>query len=86
MKSESLKKKLTDVSSLVEEAAKIADKLDADRKSTKAVVDVHAQANTYHDKVFADMEALRAPIDRLEKILPKDVWPMPTYEELLFKI
>jgi glutamine synthetase len=86
VKSESLKKKLADVVLLVEEASKIAEKLDASRKSAKSVGDVHDQAQACHDKVFADMEALRAPIDRLEKILPKDVWPMPTYEELLFRI
>ncbi len=86
VKSESLKKKLADVMVMVEEAAKIADKLDADRKAAKAVADPLKQAQTYRDSVFADMEALRAPIDRLEKLLPKEYWPMPTYEELLFRI
>ena len=86
VKSESLKKKLGDIALLVEEAAKIADKLDADRKAAKNVGEALEQSHAYHDKVFADMESLRAPIDRLEKIVPKDVWPMPTYEELLFKI
>jgi glutamine synthetase len=71
---------------MVEEAAKIAAKLDADRKATKALTDVLAQAKAYRDTVFADMEALRAPIDRLEKLLPRDYWPMPTYEELLFRM
>jgi glutamine synthetase len=82
----SLKKKLGDVMLLVEEAAKIAEKLDADRKAAKAVAEPLGQAKAYHETVFASMEALRAPIDRLEKILPKDYWPMPTYEDLLFKI
>ena len=86
VKSESLKKKLGDIALLVEEAAKIADKLDADRKAAKNVGEALEQSHAYRDKVFADMESLRAPIDRLEKIVPKDVWPMPTYEELLFKI
>ncbi|HNY21838.1 MAG TPA: glutamine synthetase III [Treponemataceae bacterium] len=86
VKSDSLKKKLGDVMVMVEEASKIADKLDADRKAAKAVADPLAQAKTYRDSVFADMEALRAPIDRLEKLLPRDYWPMPTYEELLFRI
>jgi glutamine synthetase len=86
VKSDSLKKKLADISVLVEEASKIAEKLDADRKAAKSVADPLDQAKAYHEKVFASMEALRAPIDRLEKILPKDVWPMPTYEELLFRM
>lgn len=85
-KSESLKKKLGDIMLLLEESAKIAEKLDADRKISKAVTDPLAQAQSCRKTVFATMEALRAPIDRLEKLLPKDYWPMPTYEELLFKI
>ena len=86
VKSDSLKKKLGDVMVLVEEASKIAEKLDADRKAAKAIADPLAQSKDYRDSVFASMEALRAPIDRLEKLLPKDYWPMPTYEELLFRI
>lgn len=86
LKSVSLKKKLGDVMLLVEEAAKIAEKLDADRKASKAVADPLLQAQSCRNTVFASMEALRAPIDRLEKILPKDYWPMPTYEELLFRL
>ena len=86
IKSVSLKQKLGDIMLLVEESAKIAEKLEADRKVSKAVADPLAQAQSCRNIVFADMEALRAPIDRLEKLLPKDYWPMPTYEELLFKI
>ncbi len=86
LKADSLKKKLFDIVTLVEEAAKIADRLDADRKAAKAVADPLAQAQACRDKVFASMEALRAPIDRLEKLLPRDYWPMPTYEELLFRM
>jgi len=86
VKSESLKKKLGDVMTLVEEAAKLADKLEAVRAVAKNISDPLAQAKNYHESVFAVMEALRAPVDKLEKILPKDYWPMPTYEELLFKI
>jgi glutamine synthetase len=86
VKSESLKKKLAEVTQLVEEAAKLADKLEAVRAVAKNVSDAHEQAKNYHDNVFSVMESLRAPIDKLEKLLPKDYWPMPTYEELLFKI
>jgi glutamine synthetase len=86
VKSESLSVKLKEIMGLVEEAAKIAAKLDADRKAAKGIADPHEQAKNYRDTVFASMEALRAPIDRLEKLLPKDFWPMPTYEELLFRM
>lgn len=44
------------------------------------------QANFYHDEVFPAMEALRAPVDRLEMIVDKDVWPMPSYGDLIFEV
>lgn len=86
IKSASIKAKLAEIMALVEDASKIADKLDADRKAAKGVADPLDQAKASRDKVFASMEALRAPVDKLEKLLPKDYWPMPTYEDLLFKM
>ena len=40
----------------------------------------------YHEKVIPAMEALRAPVDRLEMIVDKDMWPMPSYGDLLFEV
>jgi glutamine synthetase len=44
------------------------------------------RAEFYHDKVMPAMEALRAPVDRLEMIVDKDMWPMPSYGDLLFEV
>ena len=32
------------------------------------------------------MDALRAPVDELEMIVDKDVWPMPSYGDLIFEL
>ena len=32
------------------------------------------------------MNALRAPVDELEMMVDKKVWPMPSYAELLFEV
>ena len=32
------------------------------------------------------MQALRSPVDRLEMIVDKDMWPMPSYGDLLFEV
>ena len=32
------------------------------------------------------MEALRKSADELELIVPRDIWPLPSYSELLFSI
>ena len=43
------------------------------------------QANFYHSDVFPAMEALRAPVDKLEMIVDKEAWPMPSYGDLIFE-
>ncbi len=41
-------------------------------------------AKYFRDKVVPAMEALRETGDSLECIVPHDVWPFPTYREMLF--
>ncbi len=40
----------------------------------------------FHDVVMAAMAELRAPVDELEMIVDKDMWPMPSYGDLLFEV
>ena len=44
------------------------------------------QANFYHSDVFPAMEALRAPVDKLEMVVDKEAWPMPSYGDLIFEV
>ena len=44
------------------------------------------QANFYHSNVIPAMEALRAPVDELEMIVDKEMWPMPSYGDLMFDV
>ena len=48
--------------------------------------DSKAIAISYKDDVMAAMAALRKPVDELEVIMPKEVWPMPTYGDLVYEI
>ena len=41
-------------------------------------------AKYFRDKVIPAMEALRDAGDALETIVPQDLWPLPTYREMLF--
>ena len=45
-----------------------------------------AQARYYRDEVNTAMEALREPVDRLEMIVDKSMWPMPSYGDLIFEV
>ena len=45
-----------------------------------------AQAHAYHREVCPAMEVLRAPVDHLEMVVGSELWPMPTYGDLLFNV
>lgn len=47
--------------------------------------DIYAWAKYYHDVVFGAFDTVRKPADELEKELPKEAWPFPTYGQLLFE-
>ena len=86
MKALSLKKKLSDITALVEKASALADELEKARLGAHTVDGCLKEAEYYRDQVFSKAEALRVPVDMLEKLMPKDFWPMPTYEDLLFRM
>ena len=48
--------------------------------------DAKEQAFFYKDVVKAVMQELRTPADELEMIVDKEIWPIPTYGELMFEV
>lgn len=44
------------------------------------------QAYFFMEQVVPAMEALRKPVDSLEMIMDKSMWPMPSYGDLLFEV
>ncbi len=83
---ESISKRLGEISSLIDLAYRRAEELAAAKAEAGAVHEALERAERFRDRVFPAIEALREPIDRLEKLMPKEVWPVPTYEELLFRL
>jgi glutamine synthetase len=77
---------LAEVSTLLESAAKKVKKLEEEVAKAQKISAVEKQAVAYRDKVFPAMQSLRVDIDALEGIMPDDLWPVPTYSELLFKL
>ena len=47
-------------------------------------LDIRAEVTHFHDHVIPAMVALREIADQIESILPDDLWPLPTYREMLF--
>ena len=78
---------LRDIMSLLNEANAAVRVL---RKVTAEASGIHdneeERAHYYHDHVMPAMEALRSPIDSLEMLVDKEVWPMPSYGDLMFEV
>ena len=62
------------------------DLLDKSLKEVQTIKDVKEKAIAYKDKVSNYMEELRTYVDELEMIIDKDMWPMPSYGDLLTEI
>ena len=77
---------LCEVSTLLEETKAALGKLvqldaEAAQKEEGA-----AQAAFFHEVIMPAMTELRTPVDKLEMLVDKEVWPMPSYGDLLFEV
>jgi len=73
------------------EAARLADELGAGIKALEAAAakacgigEVIEKAASYRDEVKPAMDVVRAAADGLEAIIDAEIWPLPTYAEMLF--
>jgi len=80
---EDLLKKLN---ALIASSYKNLAKLESAVEKTQAIGGVVKKAESYRDKVIPAMQDLRKDIDALEMIVPRDMWPVPSYADLLFKL
>lgn len=80
------KELLEQIDSLMVSANNNLKKLEAETANAAAIDNVEKQAAAYRDNVVVAMNALRADIDALEQLMPADLWPVPVYSELLFKL
>ena len=77
---------LKEVSALMAETKAALDVLVKVTDEATAKEEGEVQANFYHSDVVPAMEALRAPVDKLEMIVDKEAWPMPSYGDLIFEV
>ena len=77
---------LKQVSKKLEAMQKALVKLEKAEAKGSAMTDAKEQAFYYKDTVMAVMAELRKPADELEMIVDKDLWPIPTYGELMFEV
>jgi len=58
----------------------------AQAEAEKMHSDVYKQAQFYRDSVFTAIGTLRVDADNLETMVDKNLWPFPTYADLLFNL
>jgi len=60
--------------------------LEAATSKAQGLEDVEKAAVAYRDKVVPAQNALRVDIDALEELVPGDIWPVPSYADMLFNL
>ena len=77
---------------LVETSALLAETQKALANLKKAIAEAATkeegkeQATFFKDVIREAMADLRTPVDKLEMIVDKDLWPMPSYGDLIFEV
>ena len=77
---------LIEISSLLAEMQKAVVTLEKAQEEAFAILDPKDNAVAYKDEVVPAMDAVRAPADKLEMLVDKDMWPIPTYGDLMFEV
>ncbi len=54
--------------------------------AASAIADAKEQAFYYKDAVKKAMDELRAPVDEAEMLVDRQMWPIPTYADLIFEV
>ncbi len=83
VKGAGVKKGLEEVNVLIDELRAALDVLVA-QNAELGGDEVASKARHMRDNIIPAMEAVREVADRLEKVLPDDLWPLPTYRDMLF--
>lgn len=77
---------LTKVSHYTDEVYKILGMLKMVTDKVKADTNLKNSSLNFRSAVVPCMAELRKNVDELEKIVPKNIWPIPTYSEMLFSV
>ena len=71
---------------LLAETKAAMDKLSGLIAEAEAHEEGRDRAVFFRESVVPAMKALRKPVDELEMIVDKDMWPMPSYGDLIFEV
>ena len=77
---------LTEVSACLKDTKEKLVKLEEYEAKGVTLSDTKERAFYYRDFVLPAMEAVRKPVDRLEMLVDKSMWPMPSYGDMIFEV
>ena len=75
---------LEELSALITDLSAGIENLEAAVAKSGAIEDCAGQAAAFRNIMVGPMEKVREAADRLELIVDADIWPLPTYAEMLF--
>ena len=85
-KSSTADKLLAELTSTIDSFGKNIEALEAVSADNGHSNDVLKHAEYYRDVVFTTMAKLRIDGDKLETMVDANIWPLPTYADLLFRV
>ncbi|MCR5452370.1 MAG: glutamine synthetase III [Lachnospiraceae bacterium] len=77
---------LIEVSDLLSDTRVALAKLEDETEKANSHKDQKERAVYFRDHVVPAMAALRTPVDRLEMLVDKSSWPMPSYGDMIFEV
>jgi glutamine synthetase len=83
LKSTGLRSTIEELTGLIDELRTAIEAL-SEQNAELGGDDVHSKAHHMRDHIVPAMRSVRGVADRLEKVVPDDLWPIPTYREMLF--
>lgn len=86
VKSDATKELLSNIASLFDSANVKLQKLEDALSDALEISDTIEKAENFRDNVFTKLKDLRVDIDTLETLIPSDIWPTPTYADMLYKL
>ena len=77
---------LENCSALLKETSEAMKKLSEIVAKVPQIPEGRERAVYCKDVITKAMEELRTPVDKLEMLVDKEMWPMPSYGDLIFEV
>ena len=74
------------LSKLNAQAYGAVERLKQEETSAAAIADAKQRAECYCNRVLPLMSELRAAVDEMETLTASDMWPVPTYGDMMFRV